>query len=228
MGILARFKDIMSANINAMLDKAEDPALMVDEYLRQAMEDFAEVKKETAGVMAQEKQAKRDYDGVLAEVKKYETMARNAVSAGDDEAARRCIEKKQAAEQRLSNVRSTYEVAHANAEHMKQLYKKLDDDIKSLQARRSNVRATTAVAKSQEKVNKFAKGFGSGSRGAEGFARMEQAAQDRLDRASAEAELNEMGLQDDMADLEAKYGAVASSGSVEDELAKLKAQMGQG
>ena len=53
MGILARFKDIMSANINALLDKCEDPAKMIDEYMRQLTEELADVKKETAGVMAE-------------------------------------------------------------------------------------------------------------------------------------------------------------------------------
>ena len=50
MGILNRFKDIMSANINALLDKCEDPAKMIDQYLRQLKEDLAEVKQETAAV----------------------------------------------------------------------------------------------------------------------------------------------------------------------------------
>lgn len=52
MGILKRFKDIMSANINAMLDKAEDPEKMIDQYLRDLQEDLRNVKSETATVMA--------------------------------------------------------------------------------------------------------------------------------------------------------------------------------
>ena len=62
MGILSRFSDIMKANINDMLDKCEDPSKMVDQTLRELKEDLAEVKKETAGVMAEEKNCKRRVD----------------------------------------------------------------------------------------------------------------------------------------------------------------------
>ena len=57
MGILTRFKDIMSANVNALLDKAEDPAKMIDQTLLNLRKDLTEVKKETAAVMADEKNA---------------------------------------------------------------------------------------------------------------------------------------------------------------------------
>ena len=57
--ILKRFTDIMSANINALLDKAEDPAKMVDQYIRDIESDLGNVKAETAAVMAAEKKAKR-------------------------------------------------------------------------------------------------------------------------------------------------------------------------
>ena len=53
MGILKRFKDIMSSNINALLDKAEDPEKMIDQYLRDLQEDLRKVKSETATVMAE-------------------------------------------------------------------------------------------------------------------------------------------------------------------------------
>ena len=56
-GIIKRFKDIMSANINALLDKAEDPEKMIDQYLRDMESDLGKVKAETAAVMAEETRA---------------------------------------------------------------------------------------------------------------------------------------------------------------------------
>ena len=57
-GILKRFKDIMSANINALLDKAEDPEKMIDQYLRDMESDLGKVKAETASIMAEAEKAK--------------------------------------------------------------------------------------------------------------------------------------------------------------------------
>ena len=59
MGILTRFKDIMSANINALLDKCEDPEKMIDQYMRNLESDLGKVKAETASVMAEETRCKR-------------------------------------------------------------------------------------------------------------------------------------------------------------------------
>ena len=59
MGILTRFTDIISSNVNALLDKAEDPSKLVDQYLRKANSELTEVKKEAAGVMAEESRTKR-------------------------------------------------------------------------------------------------------------------------------------------------------------------------
>lgn len=56
-GIITRFKDIMSSNINALLDKAEDPSKMIDQYLRNLESDLGKVKAETASVMAEEKKS---------------------------------------------------------------------------------------------------------------------------------------------------------------------------
>ena len=71
MGILSRFTDIISANINALLEKAEDPVKMVNQYLLDAKSDLADVKQETAEVMAKEAAAKRKLDANTLDVANY-------------------------------------------------------------------------------------------------------------------------------------------------------------
>ena len=76
MGILDRFTSIVKANINELLDKAEDPEKMVDQYLREMTESLAEVREATAGVMAEERRCKKLVDENLAEMEKYEELVR--------------------------------------------------------------------------------------------------------------------------------------------------------
>ena len=153
MSILSRFADIISANINALLEKAEDPAKMIDQYLIKAKEDLAQVKQETAGVMAEETRCKRLMDDAQEAVDKYESLAKKALAAGNEGDARQLIAKKQELEKTLIAATNNYSVAKANADKMRQLYEKLSQDVATLQARRSNIKATVAVAKTQARIN---------------------------------------------------------------------------
>ena len=85
MGIIARFKDIMSSNINALLDKWEDPEKMIDQYLRNLQNDLQTIKSETASVMAEEKASKRKLDECDAEIAKMQEYAVKAVGVTGDE-----------------------------------------------------------------------------------------------------------------------------------------------
>ena len=76
MGMLDRFADIVKANINDLLDKCEDPAKMIDQYLRDLTENLAEVKQETAGVMAEEARTKRIAEENDAEIARYDGLPR--------------------------------------------------------------------------------------------------------------------------------------------------------
>ena len=224
MGILARFRDIIAADINALLDKAEDPAKMIDHYLIKAKEDLAQVKQETAAVMAEEARAKRVLDDAHAGVKKYDELARKALAAGNDGDARVFIARKQELEQNLAISQKTYDVAKSNADKMRQMYEKLSNDVQNLQQRRANIKATVAVAKTQERINDATASANSAKGSMAAFDRMEEKAQEMLDKANAEAELN--GVVDaEAVTLEEKYPA-GSVASVDDELASLKAELG--
>ena len=149
MAILERFGDIIKANINELLDKCEDPAKMIDQYLRDLTESLAEVKKETAGVMAEETRAKRMLDDNAAEVEKYYSLARKALTAGNEGDAKVFLAKKQSLVEKAASLQATYDAAHENAQKMRQMHDKLVNDIEELNGRREMVKAKMAVAKTQ-------------------------------------------------------------------------------
>ncbi len=221
MGIITRFADIMKSNINALLDKAEDPAKMVDQYLVDLRENLADVKKETAGVIAAEAKAKRAVDEAKEKVEKATLSAQNALKAGDEDAARKLIAEKQRHETSLADREKAYALAHENADKMRQMYDKLVEDIRELEDRKANIKAKSAAAKAQSKINDLTSGIDS-TDSLEAFDRMEAKADEAFDKAMAEAELNVE--KDDVDDLVEKYSS--SSASVDDELAKMKAELG--
>lgn len=225
MAILERFTDIIKANINELLDKCEDPAKMIDQYLRDMTQDLAEVKKETAAVMAEETRAKRMLDENAAETARYTDLARKALTAGNEDDARVFLGKKQQLSEKSVSLQATYDAAHANAQKMREMHDKLVSDIEALNGRREMIKAKVAVAKTQEKVNKLGASADKAASTMSAFARMEQKADKLLDQANAMAELNAAPV-DAAAALEAKYAASAGNAQVEDELAKLKAEMG--
>lgn len=227
MGIISRFKDIMSANINALLDKAEDPEKMIDQYLRNIESDLGKVKAETAAVMAEETRCKRQLDECNAEIAKYQSYAEKAVVAGNDEDARQFLTKKSQLEQQKVSLQQSYDLAVANATKMKQMHDKLSKDIADLNARKDAIKAKVAAAKTQEKLNKLGASVDGVKGSMSAFDRMEAKADNMLDKANAMAELNTSSEDADVANLAAKYdSAEVNSPAVDDELAALKAKMG--
>ena len=220
MGILSRFGDIISANINDLLDKAEDPAKMVDQYLRDMMEDLAEVKLVAAGVMAEESRTKRLVDENAKEVSRYQELAKRALLAGNEDDARVLLSKKQELENTGASLQTAYAAAHENAVRMRQLHDKLVADISSLNTRKAAIKAKT-----QEKVNQIGASGEKAKAAMSAFDRMEQKADRMLDEANAMAELSE-GAADPADALEEKYRKADASASVEAELADLKNKLG--
>ena len=227
MSILERFTDIIKANINDLLDKAEDPGKMIEQYLRELTDDLAEVKEETAAVMAEETRAKRILDENQADVNKYDGLARQALQAGNEGDARTFLAKKQELAKKGDELLKTYTIAHDNAEKMRKMHDKLVGDIQELHSRKETIKAKTAVAKTQKKVNELTHSDGmSKAEGAlNAFERMEAKADKMLDEANAMAELNTKPV-DEAEDLEAKYTTSGYTASIDDELAKMKEEMG--
>lgn len=227
MGIISRFKDIMSANINALLDKCEDPEKMIDQYLRNLESDLGKVKAETAAIMAEETRSKRELDECNAEITKYQNYAVKAVESGNDEDARQFIVKKNQLVEKQAALSQAYDLSAANASKMRQMHDKLVKDINELNAKKDTIKAKIAVAKTQERINKMGSSVAGAENSMSAFARMEAKADKMLDQANAMSELNASSEQADISNLTAKYDESPVTAQVDDELAALKAQLGK-
>ena len=226
MGILTRFKDIMASNINALLDKCEDPEKMIDQYMRNLESDLGKVKAETASVMAEETRAERELNECTEQINKMQTYAEKALMAGNESDARTFLEKKQALVNTQTALQQAYDIAKNNADKMRQMHDKLVKDIQSLESRRSAIKATVKAAKAQERINKVGSSVTGANNSMEAFSKMEAKANKMLDEANAMAELNQTAENADIDNLAAKYDATPSNAEVDDELAALKAKMG--
>lgn len=225
MGIISRFKDIMAANINALLDKAEDPEKMIDQYLRNLESDLAKVKQETASVMAEETKTKRQLDECMQEVAKMQSYAEKAVLAGNDGDAKKFLMKKKDLVVKQTSLQETYNIAAENAAKMKQMHEKLVSDISNLNARRDALKAKIAVAKTQETINKIGSSVSGAADSLSAFDKLEAKVNRKLDEANAMAELNSKSVNE-VDDIARKYDSMATP-ELDDELAALKAKLGQ-
>lgn len=227
-GILSRFKDIMSSNINALLDKVEDPTKMIDQYLRNLESDLGKIKAETAAVMAEETRARRELDECKDSINKMQTYAEKALLSGNEADARTFLSKKGELNNKLTSLQQTYDTAKENSTKMREMHDKIVKDISQLNARRDELKAKMAVANTQEKLNKI----GSSINGAMGnmskFDEMEAKINKKLDTANAMAELNNSQKEENIEDLMAKYDDKTknSSSDIDDELATLRAKLG--
>ena len=225
MGIIARFRDIMAANINALLDKAEDPEKMIDQLMRDLVDDLADVKKETASVIAEEKRTEREMNECNKEIAELGTYAMKAVQAGNDGDARKFLSEKATLTTKLTGLTEAYNLAHQNAENMRAMHDKLVKDIEELESRREMIKGKMAVAKTQKKINEMTgSAISNANDSIAAFERMEAKANKMLDEAEAMAELNK-GAETKIEDLKSKYSATDSD--IEAELAALKAGLNQ-
>lgn len=212
----------MASNINALLDKAENPEKMIDQYLRNLNKDLGKVKSETASVMAEEQRSKRELNECQDEMEKMERYAMKALEVGNEGDARKFLEKKGTLAAKLTELQTAYQLASSNSQQMKEMHDKLVSDIGELESRRSMLKAKWSVAKTQERMNKLGSSMSYSEGSISAFERMEEKVNRALDEANAMAELN-AGSKDDIADLTAKYDDKSSG--VDAELAALKAKM---
>lgn len=227
MGILSRFGDIMRANINDLLTGAENKNAekLLNQYLRDAREDYAQVRNETASVMAEEAAAKRRLDEINDQMTRYERYSQAAVQSGNDADALKFLEAKGQLQAKKEDAETAYAQAQVNSEHMRQMTKKLLTDIQEAESKIGELKAKLRIAESKEKMQQLTEKIGGNALG--NFDSLAGSIQKRIDAADAKEALDaELAGDRELDDLEKKYANTDGGPSAQSELEVLKARMG--
>ena len=133
MGIFTRFRDIISSNINAMLDKAEDPGKLIKLMIREMEDTLVEIKTACAGVMASGKKTQRQLDRHKVQAQYWEEKAELAVDKGRDDLAREALLEKRKFTRRAQTLQQ-------DLIEQDQLIEQYQDDIRQLEDKLKSAR----------------------------------------------------------------------------------------
>ncbi len=217
--LLKRIRDLISANINALLDQAEDPEKMVNEYLRQMQDELYEAKTTVAAAMADEDKLNRLWAQNSALATEWEAKAEAAVRAGKDDLAKQALIRRRGYQQLAEGYQQQYQAQTKQVEDLQDALAKLEAKIAEARARREMIIAKKHQAETQEAILRTVRTLGDSSRAFEGLAGLEERVDTRLAKAKAMAELEGGALESRLSDVEAEAAADA-------DLADLKKKMG--
>jgi phage shock protein A len=234
MGIFDRMGRVISSNVNALLDKGEDPKKLLELNLDEMGEQLKRGHQDVISAVAEEKRLKKKVDEADAEIEKWDKRAELALKAGDEGLAREALKQKK----RVQGERETAEKVRAEqrdiALRMKDELQKMDQKLDELKLRKGTLAARAEQARSGGGTE--ALGARGGANAFENFRRMESKIEGKEAEVTAMSEVEEaLGKGKSEDDLEASFrelerktgqGAGAAGGKagadVEDELAALK------
>ena len=214
MGVFTRFRDIVSANINTMLDNAEDPEKMIRLMIREMEDTLVEIKASCAGVMANSKTVQRQAADAKARERDWQEKAELAVTKGRDDLAREAIvEKRRYAKQAGAREEESAE--------LNDLVEKYKSDIRQLEEKLRNAREKQRLLvqrhiharrkrRAQEEIRRVDS--------AESIIKFDQY-EDRIERMEADADLVNYGKKQS---LEEQIDKLLSDDDIEQELQALK------
>jgi phage shock protein A len=233
-GLWQRFALIFKSKASRALDRAENPTETLDYSYEQMLQQLQNVKRGVADVVTAKKRLELQTQKLEQNVVKLETQARQAVAANREDLARTALERKAAAQQQLQGLDQQVQQLETQQEQLIQSQQTLESRVEAFRSQKEVMKAQYSAAEASVRIGEAATGIGKNMSDT-GLA--VQRARDKTEelqaRASAIDELTSSGaLEDftagDQTQLDRELAQISASGQVDDELAKLKAEVGSG
>ncbi len=234
MGLMSRASTVVKAKFSKLIDRAEDPNVMLDYSYEKQLELLQNVKRGVADVVTAKKRLQLQTDQLEGSVVKLETQARTALTSGREDLARVALERKSAVQQQLQGLDTQVQGLEAQQGKLVASERQLSAKIESFRSQKEVIKAQYSAAEAQVRIGEAASGIGE-QMADTGLAI--QRARDKTEqmtaRAAAVEELVEAGTLDDFTSdgstqLDRELAALASQSEVDTDLARLKAELGPG
>ena len=232
-GLMQRTMTIIKARYSKLLNRAERPSETLDYSYERQLELLQNVKRGIADVVTAKKRLELQETQLQQSVVKLDAQARQALAAGREDLARQALERKSGLQQQLQGLDQQAQQLEQQQEKLVTSEKALSAKVEAFRTQKETIKAQYSAAEAQVKIGEAATGIGE-QMADTGLAI--QRAKDKTEqmqaRASAIDELTTSGaLEDftsDQTQLDRELGALASKSQVDDELAKMKAEVGPG
>jgi phage shock protein A len=232
-GLWQRFMLIFRSKASRALDRAENPTETLDYSYEQMLEQLQNVKRGVADVVTAKKRLELQTQTIEQNVVKLETQARAAVAAGRDDLAKEALQRKAAAQQQLQGLDTQVQQLQTQQDQLVSAQQSLESRIEAFRSEKEVIKAQYSAAQAQVKIGEAATGIGKGMQDT-GMAiqRAREKTEQLQARAGAIEELTAAGTLQELGDsrdhIDRELAQITAQSQVDDELAKLKAEVGSG
>ena len=232
-GLMSRAAMIIKAKFSALLGRAENPRETLDYSYERQLQSLQDVKRGVADVVTAKKRLQLQTQQLEQNLVKLDSQARQALAAGREDLARQALERKSAVQTQLQDLDTQVQSLEQQQQKLVASEQQLSARVEQFRSQKEVIKAQYSAAEAQVRIGEAATGIG---RQMEDTGLAIQRAKDRTEemqaRASAIDELVESGSLDDLTSdktrLDRELSQIASQSQVDQELAKMKAELGSG
>lgn len=218
--LFKRISDVLTANLNDLVDRVEDPERMIKQLIREMEENVNSAREGVIDALASEKQLAKELDSQRRQAEEWYNRARRALETGNETLAREALTRKKEHDGIVANLQASWESSRRTSERLKAQLRALETKLEEARLKKSSLVARQRAAQAREEMDKITDRFKTGLDLNNSFGRMADKVGEMEARMEARAE-----VYGDYSPAEREFLKMEVDTEVEAELAVLKKEV---